>query len=355
MSIHRGKRNTLVIHRSVLSIRCNYKRFVLALSLFVLCCNVQAVTETMLADGFVDKLTRFMNTHGRRGQLLTPDKHRISFQRFDQPCNDIAVVVVPGWSESYLKYAELIYDLRQYHYCVYTYDHRGQGLSSRNLADTEIGDVQDFAAYADDLQQVDQQIVRSKPHRKVYIVAHSMGGLVALQYAAQSQEPITGLVLTAPMLKIRTDFWPEKVAYAIVSLFNWLGLGTHYVLGQGDWQRPHAFRENRVTHSRIRYAMGTSLLRRDPSLIIAGVSNRWLKTALEHTWKLNTWIPLIRQKILLFQAGEEQLVVNSAEDKFCALARHCSKVQYAHARHEILMERDQIRDDVLRRITEFMQ
>jgi len=342
------------MRHSVLLILCHYKRFFFSLSLLLSSSNTLAVPEVELGNGFALQLTDYMRTQGRRGQLVTPDKHVISYQRFDQQCNDVAVIVIPGWSEPYLKYAEVIYDLRQHHYCVYTYDHRGQGLSSRNLADTQIGDVKDFYDYVNDLQLFDQQIVQSQPHKKLYILAHSMGGLIALFYAANTKQRINGLVMTAPMLKIKTDFWPEKVAYAIVSIMNWMGLGTHYVLGQQDW-RVMPFVSNRVTHSRIRYGMGIDLLHKQPSLIIAGVSNRWLKTSLEYTWRLTSDIPDIRQNILLMQAGQEQLVSNRAEDAFCSKVRHCKLVVYPHARHELLMESDSIRDSVFQRLVKFFR
>ena len=243
-----------------------------------------------------------MQTRGQTGQFSTQDHLTIRYQRFDRVCNGVAVIVVPGWSEPYLRYAEVIYDLRQQHYCVYTYDHRGQGMSSRQLANSEIGHVSDFDAYVNDLRQFNEQIVRSRPHRKVFILAHSMGGLVSVLYTAQAKQAINGLILVAPMLKIRTDFWPETVAYAIVSAVDWLGFGDHYLLGQGDWtERP--FADNPLTHSRSRYAFGIDLFRQQQSLIVAGVSNRWLKTSIEHTRRLATVTPRLGQKIIMFQAG----------------------------------------------------
>ena len=338
---------------SVQMITKDYKCYVFLMLACLYCAGAYAVSEDQLANGFAAKLTDYMRTQGQRGQFHTPDNHIISYQRFDKHCNDVAVIVVPGWSEPYLKYAEVIHDLRQYNYCVYTYDHRGQGLSSRRLTNTQIGHVDDFDSYVADLQQFDKQIVRSRRHRKVYILAHSMGGLIAVYYAAKTKQTIDGLILSAPMLKIKTGFWPEKVAYAIVSIMDWLGLGEHYVLGQGNWQVT-PFADNRITHSRIRYEMNIDLLSHQPALIVAGISNRWLKTSLEHTWRLAALMPAIPQRILLFQTSQDQFVINSAEDDFCSHVTSCKKIIYKNAKHELLMESDSIRDDVFRRLVRFI-
>ena len=44
-------------------------------------------------------------------------------------------MVVNGRTEYAEKYAELFYDLKDLGFSLYIYDHRGQGLSSRLLAD----------------------------------------------------------------------------------------------------------------------------------------------------------------------------------------------------------------------------
>jgi lysophospholipase len=315
--------------------------------------NAHAVSEAQLENGFAVQLEKYMQSQGQQGHFITPDKVSIAYERFDQDCNEVAIIVVPGWSEPYLKYAEVIYDLRQHGYCVYTYDHRGQGLSSHPLHNSQIGHVDDFDQYVKDLQQFDDKIVRSRPHRKVFLLGHSMGGLVSVLYAAHTKQPIDGLMLIAPMLEIRTDPWPEPVAYAIVSVLDRLGLGDRYVLGHGDWQAT-SFAENRLTHSRSRYAFGVDLFRQDKTLIVAGVSNRWLKTSIEHTRGLDSVASMIREKILLFQAGQDQFVKNSAENHFCEKASSCQKISYENAKHELLMEKDTVRDSVFKHIYHFI-
>lgn len=53
----------------------------------------------------------------------------VRFVRFRDEKNDRVIVVCPGRIESYIKYAELAYDLFHLGFDVLIIDHRGQGLS----------------------------------------------------------------------------------------------------------------------------------------------------------------------------------------------------------------------------------
>lgn len=63
----------------------------------------------------------------------------VRFVRFRDEKNDRVIVVCPGRIESYIKYAELAYDLFHLGFDVLIIDHRGQGLSGRMLPDTHRG------------------------------------------------------------------------------------------------------------------------------------------------------------------------------------------------------------------------
>lgn len=313
-----------------------------------------AVSESELEFGYMDKMREFMVMHGAKGALPASDGVIIRYSRFDKECNGTAIILVPGWSEPYMKYVEVIYDLAQKNYCIYTFDHRGQGLSSRTLKNSQIGHVDDFTMYVEDLAMFDEKIVRSKSHKQVYILAHSMGGLVATLYASNSNSTLNGLVLIAPMFEIKTDFWPEWVALSIANTLDWAGYGHRYVLGHGNWtEKP--FTENRLTHSFLRYQYGVALFRENPALVVGGVSNRWLKTSIVHGQKIDKLVTQFNRKVLLFQAGIDEFVKKERQDRFCEYATNCEKVFFKEAKHELLMERDSVRNEVFNRIFEFIE
>ncbi|MGB1263860.1 MAG: alpha/beta fold hydrolase, partial [Cognaticolwellia sp.] len=97
-----------------------------------------------------------------------------NFKRPDKPY----IVIVPGRSESYLKYQELVFDLDTHGFDSVIIDHRGQGLSTRLTKNRLQGYVEHFDDYARDLQQLLDKILPSTyPQHKqgAYMLAHSMG------------------------------------------------------------------------------------------------------------------------------------------------------------------------------------
>lgn len=312
-----------------------------------------AVEETQLGEGYDATLSEFMATSGERNTITTFDGSKLYYQRFDQDCNGTVILLIPGWSEPFLKYAEVIYDLKQKHYCVYTYDHRGQGFNTRFLPNRQISYVTDFSDYVNDLNIVVEKLVQSRPGQRLFVIAHSMGGLVALSHAADHPNLYQGLIVTGPMLQIDTGFWPQPVAYAIVSTMDWLGFGDHYVLGHGNFEAK-TFSQQKTTSSLLRFELEQNLLLKNKQLIIAGVSNHWLKTSIAYSNAFKLRWKRVQQDVLLFQAGDEHFVINEAEDEFCQVVKTCTKHVFARAKHELLMEKDSIRNEVLREIYEFI-
>ncbi len=313
----------------------------------------QALSEQELANGYIARLSEYMQTEGKRSTFISEDGAVISYQRFDEDCNQTAVVVLPGWSEPYLKYAEVIYDLRRKRFCVYTMDFRGQGLSARELKNSQVGHVEDFSLYVSDFGQFFQQVVVSRKNRQTYLLAHSMGGLVAALYSNQRAEQIDGVIMIAPMLSINTGAWPQWLAYHIARSLDWLGFGDSFVFGHGQWvEKP--FIDNRLTHSAIRYQYGIDLFRENKALVVGGVSNRWLKTSMEYGDKAIHMAPQLKNKILMFEAQYDSFVLSEPMQRFCQLAPRCEIVYMPGANHEMLMETDAIREQVFTKIYQFI-
>lgn len=84
----------------------------------------------------------------------------VRFVRFRAQHHDQVVVICPGRIESYVKYAELAYDLFHLGFDVLIIDHRGQGRSGRLLGDPHLGHVNRFNDYVDDLAAFWQQEVQ---------------------------------------------------------------------------------------------------------------------------------------------------------------------------------------------------
>ena len=312
-----------------------------------------AVSETHLRGGLAGEIDNYFQNAGQSGVLTVAENITISYRRFDENCGNTALVIVPGWSEPKEKYAELIYDLKSLDYCLYIYDHRSQGSSSRLLKNTQITYVDSFQDYVHDLQQFDEIIVRSKQHQRIFILAHSMGGLIATEYAAQKPQEFSGLILSTPMFQPDTGALPESAAYWITSLLINFGYANSFVPSHGEWQAK-TFAENQQTNSEVRFARSEQLFLDNPSLIVSGVSNQWLYSAIETSRQTSDYAQKMNIPIRLFQATEDSFVRPERQDEFCALAPECELISVENAKHEILMENDAVRNFVIEHIISFI-
>jgi alpha-beta hydrolase superfamily lysophospholipase len=96
-------------------------------------------------------------------------------------------------------------------YALYVYDLRGHGQSSG-----ERGQVRRFSDYHDDTAIYLDEVRRSQPGRPVYLLGHSLGGLIAAGFAAEHPQGLDGLVLSSPFFRLAMEVPPSKVVGAKV-------------------------------------------------------------------------------------------------------------------------------------------
>jgi acylglycerol lipase len=104
------------------------------------------------------------------------------------------VVLAHGAGEHSTRYHDVGERLADSGYAVRTLDHRGHGRSEgeRML----VGDVGEFVA---DLRSLIGDARGQQRNGKVFLLGHSMGGLISLAYACDYQREIDGLLLSAPV------------------------------------------------------------------------------------------------------------------------------------------------------------
>ena len=94
---------------------------------------------------------------------------------FQQPNAIANVILITGWSETFLKYGSIIKELYERGFNVHTYDHQSQGLSGRWLSETQSTWVHSFEDYVDDFVFFVTLISRESQPLPLYLFAHSMG------------------------------------------------------------------------------------------------------------------------------------------------------------------------------------
>jgi lysophospholipase len=295
------------------------------------------------------------NPYTESGWLRVSDRIRLRYAVNDAGTRG-AILVAPGWTENTLKYRELTGDLAGRGYSVFVLDHRSQGESSRLTANTQVSHVDSFEDYVEDLSAFYERVVLPRAREEIVLLGHSLGGLIGAWFAARRPQGLKRLVLSAPLFEVHGGLLPERVMYWVASALTLLGRGNRYVPGHRDWDEETLIFENNVlTQSRERFLRWRTTLVSLPDTRVGGVSNNWLKTVIEATRAVVDLADDIRVPVLLLQAGHDGLVRPGRQERFCRQCRDCKLVRFSTARHELLMETDEIRDRVLGSILEFVQ
>ncbi|RTE85874.1 MULTISPECIES: alpha/beta fold hydrolase [Gammaproteobacteria] len=276
------------------------------------------------------------------------------------------VVISPGRIESYIKYQEVALEWAATGYSVALIDHRGQGFSERLTDHHEHGHVDHFIDYVDDFTTWMSELEPRIQGQPCYLVAHSMGGAIASLYMAQygrAKVPFQfkAAILSAPMMGINTKPWPESLGKAIVRFGAKVKRSVapnsaHYFIGMKDYD-PLPFAKNDLTHSANRYSWLTGMYKEHPRIRLGGPTWQWLTESLNAMDILPRMARKISTPILLMQGSDDVVVMPEAQDRFIANCdnEHTRLVKIDGARHEILMETDDVRNRAMSEVTAFLE
>ncbi|MCK5637964.1 MAG: alpha/beta fold hydrolase, partial [Flavobacteriaceae bacterium] len=141
--------------------------------------------EQLQDENYKQKIESFYKS-GKEGSFTGKAGISIYYKIFKQTgIEKAAILISSGRTEAAIKYKELIFDLYNNGYSIYIHDHRGQGLSGRMTEDPEMGFIDDFQFYIDDMKYFyDNYLVKNKT-KKIFLLTHSMGGAIGMTYLEQ--------------------------------------------------------------------------------------------------------------------------------------------------------------------------
>ena len=292
-------------------------------------------------DGFIE---------GQQGKKL----YWVSFTK---PEHTKAIVVVNGRIESVNKYQEVFWDLFQQGYDIYSYDHRGQGLSERCCADKQMGHVEFFDFYIKDLHHI-LNYFQLNHYQQKFFLAHSMGGAITTRYLqTHQQHGFDGVTLSAPMIGIQMQWYLRPFSSPLSKWMSTRSTMPVYAPGQTPY---HAkpFETNNLTSSVLRYQWFRSLYEQIPDIQLGGPSSHWVHQSLLAAKQCNQQAQQINVPLLLIQASEDSVVDNAAQRRFI---NKLNKKQpplgklavIEGAKHELLCEADCFRNQVLDQTVDF--
>jgi lysophospholipase len=255
------------------------------------------------------------------------------------------VALIQGRAEFIEKYYEAIAELLARGFAVAAFDWRGQGLSQRLLRNRLKGHLRRSTDYRLDLDALVSQALAPECPKPWFALAHSMGAAAVLDYAGAGGDAFSRLIGIAPMLALY-GMGGSTLARATASTLSALGLGRLFVPGGGPTtlaQRP--FAQNILTGDPRRYARATQTLDFAPALAIGDPTIGWIHEAYVLMERLNSddFAPRIKIPALLIAGNGDRLVSTAAIEHFARKLKVAECLVLPGARHEILMERDEIR------------
>jgi lysophospholipase len=257
------------------------------------------------------------------------------------------VCLFTGRSEFIEKYFETVGDLRRRGFAVAMMDWRGQGGSDRLLRNPSKGHIEDFAQYDGDLRQFMSEIVLPDCPAPFFGMAHSMGAHILLRSAVTKVCWFDRLILSTPMIDvIRGAIHSPGLRLGVEALVL-IGLGDFFIPGgeARPWEL-RAFDGNRLTSDRLRYERIRDVLEAAPWLGIGSPTIGWVHAAFRSIMQVDamSFAAAIKVPTLIIAAGNDTVVSTRAIERFATRVKSCRHLVIAGARHELLQERDEIRD-----------
>jgi lysophospholipase len=264
-------------------------------------------------------------------------------------------VLVGGFGDFIEKQFETISDLAARGFSVWCLDWRGQGGSTRPRRWPYRPRARHFDRDAAELAQFTAERLAAAGPR--VLIAHSMGGAIALLCLRRHPALFDAAVLSAPMLGVPIGRTPPVLLRALTGPARLGGLGICHLPGTLRWPQPPPTPErSRVSSDAERCRIRHAWISSNPGLRLDQPTYGWLDPALSLIARIGKrrFLAGIRTPILLGSAGRERVVAPAAHYRAARLLPDCTLVELPESKHEPFLERDAIRNEWLDRIDRFL-
>jgi lysophospholipase len=281
-----------------------------------------------------------------RGSFVTHPSTGIALWQSWQDPDAPALVFTLGFSETLLKYEETVAEFVGRGFNVFIYDHRGMGLSKRQTENAKVVHIEHFFWYAADLNRLMREYVVPKARGPIFLVAHSTGGLIALQYLARYQHQVSAALFSSPLIELDVGL-PNFLVRSVVATLDTFGFGTNLALGRGGYDPKKEDPRDMLTTmdvEKARWLLDLFIAR--PEVVTDGPSNHWLRETFAATDDVKKLIPYLELPMYFLQASEDHYVDTDAQTKFCDALVNCQLTFFPDSRHELFLERDATRQKV---------
>lgn len=267
------------------------------------------------------------------------DGLNIFFQSWTKPNPEKVIVIQHGFGEHSDRYGNFLKAIENEPYSVYALDSRGHGRS-----DGKRGHVDQFQRYIDDLADLIRIAKHEESVSKVILLGHSLGGVIALQYATEgfNQDNLLGLIISSPALQVKMDLEKEIKKFAaeiLSSIMPAVTLDANLDLKflSHDESVIEAYKKDPLVHGKISFQMGKNLFH------LAAVMNQKAH--------------LIQVPILMIHGEADGIAdVEGSKNFFKNLTTSKKELKiYSGLYHELMNELPPDREKVLKDILDFIK
>lgn len=291
------------------------------------------------------------------GEFVTSDGAVLRWGALPVAAPRATCVLVTGFREFIEKQFETVRDLAAQGIAVWCLDWRGQGRSSRPRRWPTRPRARRFERDAADLAEFAGAKLRTGLPR--ILIAHSMGGAIALLCLRAHPGLFDGAILSSPMLGLRLGRMPPASLRCITGPLRIAGLGTRLVPGTRRWPPARVPSPERSHNSsdpercRLHYAWVSA----DPSLRLDGPTFGWVDATLAVLGRIGRadFLGRIATPILLGSAGRDAIVSRTSHRRAARLLPDCTLVELPESKHEPFLEHDAIRDVWFAAIDRFLR
>ncbi len=310
-------------------------------------------TETTQPD--LEK--RFTQPEGWRWHRFTRNDREIRFGSvFPQDSiPDAVIVCLQGVREFSEKYYEIARWCQDNNFAFWMIDWVGQGKSSRHLKNPQ---KRHSYGFDEDIEDLHYFILEYIKHASVHpdkgripmaMLAHSMGANIGLHYIRKYPETFECAAFTAPMIGIKAfRKIPNILILSATLMCKLLASGSYIPFGR-DWEK-RKDNDYILSSDPIRCSIYDKWCESDQELRCGDITFGWVYEAQKSCIELQK--PEIHKNIetpcLFALAGHEHLVDNKVAKSIIAGIKNTKTVEYPNSYHEILMEKNEIRDDFLK-------
>lgn len=272
----------------------------------------------------------------KTGEVESADGVKIFYRKYNAQEERARLVIVHGLGEHSGRYGNVVSELLPLGISIWALDLRGHGMSEGKR-----GHVQSFNDYIGDvLSTIKLAREGMGVGIKCFVLGHSMGGLIVLDFALEFPELIDRVTVSSPSLGIgfKVPFIKRALGKIMSSLFPALTL-------------PHGMDISKLSHDRevVRsYA--------DDPLVHDRVSVRWFTEVQKTMDKVNNSADRVKIPLLMQLAGDDHLTDVNASKRFFDGLTVDDKTLHIYERlyHEIYNEKEELRSRPLQDLSKWV-